>query len=429
MAGKPSPLLAGVPKDGSIRLLALPFTPAMEDGYVPAAFRADDYPMLIPDGLVVESVAVSAVLMAHNAKRRRGLFAKDGQVRTCVLRCHVGASAQPIHQMGNEPGSNLAGMVTPACSGGVAAQGPAAAGAVSAEEFRRFFARNAAARFAESPRATERKKLFDEFVSWTRKIRQRNRGSSSPMKSGQHRAERWATSFCEGPHWVRRLISAWQLNLRVRNDKSSGAVVPDTESEHERNQRGVRQPRISGQSLLRRKKLPGSMMDNPEDVARVREIKRLLDRIQQLPLVPEVPDRPPYCGLGRIRTSSHGPAIRTDRLPQPAGRRARAQFQPEPLALRAGDRAQHHCSGGARRSHYIGRRAPRAAPRRDRAQGLGDRRPAWCRFCYSYGAPAGKPGPAHGSDTRDRVGAHRLARPSAATAGAEVGAATTANPT
>jgi hypothetical protein len=32
-------------------------------------------------------------------------------------------------------------------------------------------------------------------------------------------------------------------------------------------------------------------MDKPEDVARVREIKRLLDRIQQLPLVPEVPDQ------------------------------------------------------------------------------------------------------------------------------------------
>jgi hypothetical protein len=32
-------------------------------------------------------------------------------------------------------------------------------------------------------------------------------------------------------------------------------------------------------------------MDNPEDAARVREIKRLLDRIQQLPLVPEVPDQ------------------------------------------------------------------------------------------------------------------------------------------
>ena len=32
-------------------------------------------------------------------------------------------------------------------------------------------------------------------------------------------------------------------------------------------------------------------MDNPEDVARVREIKRLLDRIQQLPLVPEGSDQ------------------------------------------------------------------------------------------------------------------------------------------
>ena len=69
-------------------------------------------------------------------------------------------------------------------------------------------------------------------------------------------------------------------------------AVVRIESEHERRpRRGQANPRISGQSLLRRKKLPGSMMDNPEDVARVREIKRLLDRIQQLPLVPEVPDQ------------------------------------------------------------------------------------------------------------------------------------------
>lgn len=33
-------------------------------------------------------------------------------------------------------------------------------------------------------------------------------------------------------------------------------------------------------------------MDNPEEAARVREIKRLLDRIQQLPLVPEGSDHP-----------------------------------------------------------------------------------------------------------------------------------------
>ena len=32
-------------------------------------------------------------------------------------------------------------------------------------------------------------------------------------------------------------------------------------------------------------------MDNPDDAARVKEIKRLLDRIQQLPLVPDVPDQ------------------------------------------------------------------------------------------------------------------------------------------
>ena len=32
MAGKPLPLLTDMPKDGSIRLLPLPFAPALEDG-------------------------------------------------------------------------------------------------------------------------------------------------------------------------------------------------------------------------------------------------------------------------------------------------------------------------------------------------------------------------------------------------------------
>lgn len=43
-------------------------------------------------------------------------------------------------------------------------------------------------------------------------------------------------------------------------------------------------------------------MDNPEEAARVREIKRLLDRIQQLPLVPEGSDHP-----GVLRPGARAP--------------------------------------------------------------------------------------------------------------------------
>src|SRR6266853_6381861 len=66
VGGKPLRLVAGLPKDGSLRLLALPSTQALGDGYSPSSFRADDYPALIPDGQTIETVSVGAVLVANN---------------------------------------------------------------------------------------------------------------------------------------------------------------------------------------------------------------------------------------------------------------------------------------------------------------------------------------------------------------------------
>jgi TRAP-type uncharacterized transport system substrate-binding protein len=69
MGGKPLRFVAGLPKDGSLRLLALPSTPALEDAYAPAGLRADDYPTLIPPGQTIDTVAVNAVLVANAAPK------------------------------------------------------------------------------------------------------------------------------------------------------------------------------------------------------------------------------------------------------------------------------------------------------------------------------------------------------------------------
>jgi uncharacterized protein len=66
MGGKPLRFVAGLPKDGSLHLLAVPFTPALGDDYSPGSFRVDDYPSLIPEGQTVDTVAVNAVLVANN---------------------------------------------------------------------------------------------------------------------------------------------------------------------------------------------------------------------------------------------------------------------------------------------------------------------------------------------------------------------------
>lgn len=69
MGGKPLRFVAGLPKDGSLRLLALPSNQALEDSYSPAGLRSEDYPALIPDGQTVDTVSVRAVLVANNTPK------------------------------------------------------------------------------------------------------------------------------------------------------------------------------------------------------------------------------------------------------------------------------------------------------------------------------------------------------------------------
>jgi hypothetical protein len=68
IGGKPIQLVSALPKDGRLRLLNLPFSAALDEAYLPAVFRGEDYPSLIPAGLAAETVAVSAVLMANTSR-------------------------------------------------------------------------------------------------------------------------------------------------------------------------------------------------------------------------------------------------------------------------------------------------------------------------------------------------------------------------
>jgi hypothetical protein len=67
LGAKPMAQVSALPKDGSLRLLSLPIQALPGEGYAPAVFLAEDYPALIPPGTIVETVAVSAVLMANRS--------------------------------------------------------------------------------------------------------------------------------------------------------------------------------------------------------------------------------------------------------------------------------------------------------------------------------------------------------------------------
>jgi len=69
VGGKPLRFVAGLPKDGSLRLLAMPSTQPLGDGYSPTGFDSDDYPTLIPDRRTIDTVSVSALLIANNTSK------------------------------------------------------------------------------------------------------------------------------------------------------------------------------------------------------------------------------------------------------------------------------------------------------------------------------------------------------------------------
>jgi uncharacterized protein len=69
VGGKPLRFVAALPKDGGLRLLALPATQTLGDGYSPSSLRADDYPALIPDEQTIETISVGAVLVANNTAK------------------------------------------------------------------------------------------------------------------------------------------------------------------------------------------------------------------------------------------------------------------------------------------------------------------------------------------------------------------------
>jgi uncharacterized protein len=66
VGGKPLRLVDSLPKDGSLRLLALPSTQALVDGHSPSNFRADDYPALISEEQTIDTLSVDAGLIANN---------------------------------------------------------------------------------------------------------------------------------------------------------------------------------------------------------------------------------------------------------------------------------------------------------------------------------------------------------------------------
>lgn len=170
VGGKPHRLISGLPKDGRIRLLRVPFVKAMDQGYLPGAFRAEDYSALIPPGVSVETVAISAVLMANIGKGY-----EESSRRIAKLIPVLFASVADMMPLGRNPKWAELNLAAPLPGW---TRFPAAEEwlrnareeqkAILQKDFEAFLRSNQQPGAPEMAPA-QRKKLFDDFVTWTRK--------------------------------------------------------------------------------------------------------------------------------------------------------------------------------------------------------------------------------------------------------------------
>ena len=74
VAGKPVQSISNIPREYGFRLVPIPYASALQEDYLPDVITAKDYPELIPEGQSVETVAVSAVLIAYKWPRISGRY-------------------------------------------------------------------------------------------------------------------------------------------------------------------------------------------------------------------------------------------------------------------------------------------------------------------------------------------------------------------
>jgi hypothetical protein len=170
IGGKPVELVFGLPKDGRLRLLSMPFPATLESGYLPAAFRDEDYPTLVPPGLTVETVAVSAVLMANIAQGNEESSRRVGKFIPLFFGRIADLTLVGTHPKWKELNlaTTLAGWNRLPEAEAWLREARQQQQSLLQESFEEFL-RTAPQRGSKDVGPAERKKMFEQFIEWTRR--------------------------------------------------------------------------------------------------------------------------------------------------------------------------------------------------------------------------------------------------------------------
>jgi TRAP transporter TAXI family solute receptor len=170
IAGKPAGSMTRIAAADGFRILPIPYRKPLQEDFLPATLTSSDYPRLIEKDQTVESVAVSAVLIAYNWPKGTERYRRIQKFVENFFPRLADFQKAPRHPKWKE--ANLAATLPgwTRFDGAEewlkkkAAQPPAVA---EREQFDRFLqARSQASSNAIAPK--EREELFKEFMQWSK---------------------------------------------------------------------------------------------------------------------------------------------------------------------------------------------------------------------------------------------------------------------
>jgi TRAP-type uncharacterized transport system substrate-binding protein len=170
MGGKPLRTIASLPKDGSLRLLPLKHAEGMGDAYSPAAFRSNDYPSLVPEGQTIDTVSVSAVMVANNLSRSDDASRRVARFVPAFFSALSELAGPQWHPKWSEVNlaTDVAGLPRFAAAREWLVRIRRQQAAAMQKGFEEFLSTTGGPGLATMSPA-QRRELFEEFVKWSRK--------------------------------------------------------------------------------------------------------------------------------------------------------------------------------------------------------------------------------------------------------------------
>jgi TRAP transporter TAXI family solute receptor len=164
IAGKPAGAMAKLKAADGFRFLPIPFAKPLQEEYLPAALGNEDYPGMVKPGEAVDTVAVSAVMIAYNWPKWIDRYQRIEKFVQQFFPRLAEFQKPPRHPKWRE--TNLAATLPgwtrfPAAEEWLKANQPTASAPAEREKFKEFLT----ARGGQVP-AADQERLFQEFLKW-----------------------------------------------------------------------------------------------------------------------------------------------------------------------------------------------------------------------------------------------------------------------